>query len=133
MIEAIVNNKEFLAIIISFLTIIVPFIQYLKTKSTEQSQRNQESFHEKMIKKLTNQKGEIGLEEQVAVIFDLRNYPQYYSVTKRMLHACIVRWKLEREKNPHFDSLILEATETLRYLDCNLFKRFFISIKDKYI
>ena len=142
MIEAIVNNKEFLAIIVSFLTIIVPFfavlfpfLQYLSSKSEEQKQKNQETFHEKIMKKITNQNPEkkIGLEEQVAVIFDLRNYPQYYSVTKRMLRTCVVRWKQEREKNPHFDSLILEATETLKYLNSNPLEKFFIRIKDKYM
>lgn len=126
------ENKEFFAFIVSFLAILVPFVQYLNTKRIEQTQKNQEVFYEKMLKKFTNQEAKTGLEEQIVVIYDLRNYPQYNSVIKRILPTSIKRWKSELKEKPQFKGLIIEATETLKYLNSNFFNKLFIRFKERY-
>ena len=125
MIEYIVKNKEFFVIIISLLGIIGPLTSFLVTKSKEQQQLNFEKFHKDLMYGLSNRKAEIGLDQQVAILYELRNYPAYYPVIKRLLQFQIKRWKGELKTNPHFSQLINEANETLNFMSENFFKRFF--------
>jgi hypothetical protein len=123
----IINNKEFSALIISLLALIIPLWQYLNSKKQEQRQINLINFHEKIIRKISNRdpNANIGLEEQVAVIFELRNFPEYSPVIVRMLTDCIVRWEEEIIKYPHYKSLIAEAKETMNFFSRNFISRFF--------
>src|SRR3989338_4179130 len=102
-IDFIIVNKEFFGILVSFLAFIIPLWQYINSKRQEQRQLNFINFHEKIIRKLGGRREdpseEIGIEEQVAVIFELRNYSEYYPVTTRILNNCVIRWK-ESIKDP---------------------------------
>ena len=133
--ELLIANKEFLGIVVSFLGIIVPLYQYLSAKRREQIQKNFEKFHEMLIKKIANQDEKSGLDEQVAVIFDLKNFPEYYPVTKRLLKKQINRWEGLLKDKPHMSWLIDEAKETINYIDKNrnFFIRIWAEFKNKYL
>lgn len=127
--------KEILAIGISFFGIIVPLFQYLHTKKREQDQLNFERFHEKIIRKISNIKTEAGLDEQIAVIFDLKRFPEYYPVSKRILTDLKDWWKPQLKEKPHFSRLITEADETIKYINenKNYFKRLWSEFESKYL
>ncbi len=124
-IDLIQQNKEFIAILISFLTLIVPFTSFLITKNREQKQLNFEKFHRDLMKGLSNldKKNIIGLEQQIAIIYEFRNYPKYYPVIRRILFFEIKRWKKDLKEKPHFAEIINEANETISFTKKNYIKR----------
>lgn len=113
----IIENKEFFILIMSLFGLVVPVWQFLYNKSKELRQINLINFHEKMISKISNL-GDIkaGLDEQVAVIFELRNFPKYYPVILRILSSNKDRWQNMLRNEPQFKILIDEADETINYI-----------------
>ncbi len=131
----ILENKEAFGIIISFLAVIIPLFNYLNAKNKEQKQINFERFHEKIIRKISNLKIDAGLDEQITVIYDLRRFPEYYSVSRRILTDLKEWWMPQLNEKPHFKRLIIEADETIKYIDTNknFFKRVYTEFRDKYL
>ena len=128
----IINNKEFIGIIISFLGVVIPLAIFLINKNKEQRQINFEKFHKEIIRALYNKDTEFGLDQQIAIIFEIRNFPEYFSVAKRILMDSKDYWKsLNSDKkltDISFNRLIKEADETIKYIDKCIICRFFIRI-----
>jgi len=113
-------NKDFADIaikgvvaLVAILGVVFPVWRYLNAKSKEQNQLNLVNFHEKMLGKFSNQQGSAGLEEQVAVVFELRNYPKYFPVTKRILTEAQNRLRGKLTERPELKMLIDEMDLTL--------------------
>lgn len=131
------TNRDFLYIIgkaiiviTAFFTVLLPFMQYLSSKGREQRQQNFVNFHDKIMKTISGHEREARHDEQLAVIFELRNYPEYFPVSKRILSG----HKAELEaaaKNETSKSLISEINETLEYMNQNRLKRFLTRVKGK--
>jgi hypothetical protein len=132
MIGYIMANKEFFGIIISFLGVVIPLAIFLVSKNKEQKQINFEKFHTYLIKGISNLKGDTGLDDQVAIIYEFRNYPEYYPVVRRLLHFQIDRWKKELKESPHYSLLIDEAEETFKYIDKIALARLLIRLWSKW-
>lgn len=131
MINILSTQKEFIGIVIAFLGVIIPLVMFLINKNREQKQINFERFHEKMIRKISNIGGSAGLDEQIAVIYDLKRFPGYYLVIKRILTDLIKWWKPQLQKNPHFIRLINEANLTLAFINKNLLSRYYSKFKER--
>jgi hypothetical protein len=129
-----IENKEFFGLVISFLALVVPLWQYINSKKKEQRLNNFTLFHGKVIKVISNMDSSagIGLYDQIAGIWELRNFPEYYPVIKRLLEFCIKKWERELNEKPHFDALIQEAKITLEYINRNFVSRFCIKLHDRY-
>jgi hypothetical protein len=123
------ENLEMFVLFVSFLSVVFPFWQYMNAKRKEQRWKNFENFHEKIVRKISNRNGETGLDEQIAVIYDLRNFPEYYPVTDRILSDLIKWWRPQIITTPHFDRLIKEAEQTLDYIRGGIFRRCWSHIK----
>lgn len=124
-IDWIVENKEFLGIIATFLSLVIPFATFILTKNKEQKQINFEKFHKDLTRGLANLDNDTGLDQQVAIIFEFRNYPQYYPVVRRILTAQIARWRKKEKSEPHYVQLIEEANKTIEYSRYNFLKRLY--------
>ncbi len=111
----VIENKEFFGIVVSFLSIVIPSTILVLTKNKEQKQIIFEKFHKDLMKGLANLDGQTGFDSQVAIIYELRNYPKYYPVIRRLLHAQIARWNIELKSKPHFSQLIDEAKKTIDF------------------
>lgn len=123
MITLIVDNKEFFGILVSILTVLIPLATFLVSKNKEQKLKNFENFHQFLIRGLANLDNKTGLDQQVAIIYELRQYPRYKPVVIRLLRAQLKRWKSELEVKPHFQQLIEEAELTINYLKKNFLQR----------
>jgi hypothetical protein len=119
----VIQNKESIGIVVGFITVITPYIMFVLSKRKEQEQLYFQRFHETLMRGLSNRRGELGLDQQVAILFELRNYPKYYSVIKRLLKFQINRWTKMLKEKPHFKMLITEAEETINIIDKNWFQR----------
>ena len=91
MLKAIKENIELIAMFISFLPIVVSLVSLLLKKAREQEIKNYQRVHS-LIKDLSNQSETVGLDQQLAIIFEMKNFPQYRPVIKRILEGSIRRW-----------------------------------------
>jgi len=126
MLKFLIANIEFLGIIVSLLVGLIPLAIFLFTKIKEQQRVNFKNFHTYLVKGLSNQKGNTGLDDQVAIIFEFREYPKYYPVIRRLLKFKITHWKKSLKEKPHFNLLIKEAQETIKFINRFPLKRFFL-------
>lgn len=125
MIPLIVDNKEFFGILISILTLLIPLATFLVSKNKEQQQKNFENFHQFLLRGLANLDEDTGLDQQVAIIYEMRQYPKYKPVVIRLLRAQLKRWQRELKNKPHFQQLITESQLTISYLEKNFLQRAF--------
>jgi hypothetical protein len=128
MLNFIIQNKEVIGIIISFFAIVVPLFIFLINKKKQKKQINFNRFHKDLIKGLSNQDGRVGLDQQVAIIFELRNFPEYYPASRRILVEFNNNWKKRQESEPKLKRLIAEAEKTMNYMNKNFIEKFFIRI-----
>lgn len=131
MIQAVIENKDFIGIIIAFLGVVIPLAIFLISKSKEQRQINFEKFHKEVISGLSNQYKNVGLDQQIAIIFELRNFPEYFPVTKRILIDLKNFWKLSVLDEESLRRLNKEADETINYMNKCIICRFFVRVKDR--
>ncbi len=126
MIQAIKENIELLAVFVSFLPIVISLVSLFLKKGREQEIKNYQRVHS-LIKNLSNQNGTVGLDQQLAIIFEMKNLPQYRPVIKRILENSIIRWK--KQEDLKYKQLIEESEYTLRYLDTISLYRLYLKIK----
>ncbi len=117
--------QTLISILIPLIPVAVTLITFLISKNREQKQINFEKFHNGLMKGLANLDGKTGLDQQVAIIYELRNYPEYFPVIKRLLNYQIKRWTKELKNSPQFSELINEAKETRDFIDKNFVIRLF--------
>ena len=106
---------EALGLLIAYFSLIVPIQQYLGQRRVEEKDKRFNNYH-RLIKELVSpdsQSQVIMIDRQIAVIFELRNYSDYYELSKRILEDLKTIWQ------PHESSarLINEIELTLRYID----------------
>ena len=86
-------------------------LQYVTTRAREAKAREFEVFH-KLILELVQPEAPDAkkfLDRQIAVVFELRFFPRYYPVTRRILKGLKADWS----KNPEFKRLVDEMDHTL--------------------
>jgi hypothetical protein len=92
----------------------IKFREYLRDKRFE-------TYH-KLIDELVDERshssGNLKLDRQVAIIFELRNFPRYFEVTQRILKALKVTWKGNKR-------LVDELEYSLNYIEKNRRHRLF--------
>ena len=115
LLSSIIANKEFVVLI----SIIIPVWQFLYSKRNEQKQIEFENFHEKILKKLSNLGKNEALDSQIAIVYEMRNYPRYYLVSKRILTRLHKKWKSEKSN----EDLLTEIKLTIDYMNLNLVQR----------
>ena len=135
MIETLVANKEIFALVVTFLGIVLPLAQYLHAKTKEQRQKNFDNFHNKVIKIIACKKDDndddIKMDQQVAAVFELRNFPSYFALSRNMLiyrREQVVKGLVSK---PHLQPLIDEIDRTRNYMNKNILSRLYSRITDR--
>ena len=62
------------------------------------------------------------LDRQIVIVFEFRNFPEYYKVTKRVLEGLRIQWNVPGNVGQR---LITEMDITIEYIDSSYFKRRF--------
>lgn len=102
-----------LTILLTAVAGIFKFWQYVNIKKTELRQKAFDNYH-KLIKDLvqSDTQGEkIKLDRQVAAVYELRNYPEYFNVSIRILQE----W-LDRHEVQNFRQLYQEIELSINYM-----------------
>ena len=106
---------KLLGILISFFGVIVPLYKFITEKNLSQRDLRFKTYH-LLIKQLVEPedgKDGIMLDRQVATCFELRNFPEYFEITKRILTDLKAQW----EKDPLNKRIITEIDYTIKYIE----------------
>ncbi|MEA2089090.1 MAG: hypothetical protein U9O55_04635 [Patescibacteria group bacterium] len=99
---------------IGFIISILKVLQYWNLRTKELKVKRFKIYHDYLIRNLvqpdTND-GIMKLDRQIAIIYELKNFPEYYDVSIRILKGLKKHWK--KDKN----------------LDCRIFEEIDLSIK----
>ena len=89
------ENSDQIGIFLAIIPIVWASIQYLWSKRTELKHRQFETYHA-LIKSLVQREDKdqpMMLDRQIAIIFELRNFKEYYPVSLRILKGLKESWK----------------------------------------
>jgi hypothetical protein len=91
--------------------------QFLSVRKRESRQKEFDQYHlliERLVAPSQARQG-IFLDQQIAVVFELRNFPQYFELTERMLEGLETEW-VRTPGWENYNRLIQEIGLTLRYI-----------------
>lgn len=103
------------AAVVTAIPVIWAAFQYILIKRAEEKDRNFRTYH-RLIKELVQGDGvksedPVYLDRQVAVIYELRNFPTYYPVTLRILDKSMISWGLTKQRY-----LLAESAHTVSFI-----------------
>ncbi len=79
----------FLGVLIPLFTLAFSALKYVDIRELEQRQQSFDNYHG-LIERLTNTDS---MDAQAAILYELRNYPEYKDVSIRILNSYQVKWK----------------------------------------
>ncbi|MFJ4386988.1 hypothetical protein ACIP02_22005 [Pseudomonas sp. NPDC089408] len=102
---------------------------YISIKRSEERGRRFSSYHE--LVEALNGDGKGGspyIDRQITVVYEMRNFPEYYPVTLRLLKRSLERWRMRDrdavyinrwlwKKPVNNSSLVQEAELTIKYIE----------------
>ncbi|MDF9756748.1 hypothetical protein [Pseudomonas hunanensis] len=108
------------AIFVSLVTGGLALYHYISIKKSEEAARRFTTYH-KMIQDLNiGEDGEAQyIDRQMAIVYEMRNFPEYYPATLRLLKRSLPRWRLTAmSSNPLSPNLLAEeASLTIKYIE----------------
>lgn len=101
---------KLLGIIISLFGIVIPLYKFLVEKKLKQKDLRFNTYHSLIQNLVEPKEGKdyIMLDKQIAICFELRNFPEYFEVTQRILKGLYEIWNKDRIRN--------EIIYTLKYI-----------------
>lgn len=111
------SNTANLSILGAAVAVVVSKTQEFIRSRTEGRERDFQAFH-RLVRELVSpdKPGEVmHIDRQAAVVFELRHFPRYYDLTRRMLAGLRQAWSADPE-GP-FPRLINEIDLTLEYIN----------------
>jgi hypothetical protein len=101
-------------LIIAFMSFFMPIRQYIDQRRLEEKDKRFTNYHKLIEGLVDHPAGQPKLDRQIAIVFELRNYPEYFQVTVRILKGLQDSWL------PTGDSvkrLITEIDLTIDYIN----------------
>lgn len=136
------DNNGALGFLLALLTAGSALYHYISIKRSEERARRFASYHE--LVEALNGNGAGGapfIDRQIAVVYEMRNFPEYYPVTLRVLKRSLERWKKLKydttftSKFPGSkvvpNTLIDEAVLTIRYIERRRLESSYLCIPDE--
>lgn len=123
------------AVLISLITGGFALYHYISIKRSEEEARRFSTYHN-MIQDLNIGKdGEAQyIDRQMAIVYEMRNFPEYYPVTLRLLNRSLPRWRLyaATKGNPLSPYLLPEeAILTIKFIKRKMGERSYLCIPEE--
>lgn len=99
-------------------TFVWSVLQFAFVRRREQRAHEFEAYH-RLIRELVSPDGTNGsmwIDRQIAAIFELRHFPRYFEVTKRILVGLREKWSIDPAST--WARLLHEVDLTLQYVQC---------------
>ena len=112
------NWDKILGLSIAYFSLVIPIFKFLQDKRKEERNKRFENYHKLIDELAGGQSGkQVMLDRQIAIIFELRNFRDYYPVSLRILIGLKTTWKNADQK------LLNEIILTEKYINTSWFKR----------
>lgn len=112
------TNIGIISLVVTLILAIIPaiwaYIKHLNLKSKELKFERYKMFHE-LIKGLIEPSASgqsVPLDRQIIIVYELREYKEYYELLHRMLVGLRIQWNA-----PEFKRLIDELDRTIKYIE----------------
>jgi hypothetical protein len=104
-----------LAFILSVAVLAGSALRYVTVRRDELRNIRYEKYHELLLKvsRGADEQGLLKLVSQRAFIYELRHFPEYGALTKRLLESLLIEWKENTEKSK---KLTFEIQDTIKAL-----------------
>lgn len=114
------NWDKILGALIAYFSLVLPIYKYLQDKRKEERNKRFENYHKLIDELVGGQAGkDVMLDRQVAIIYELRNFNEYFPVTLRILEGLKNTWSQQD------DRLLNEIRLTEEYINSSWLKRRF--------
>jgi hypothetical protein len=107
-----IHPLELAGLILAYFALVVPIRQYLGQKRLEEKDKRFTNYHT-LVKDIVGADGNVFIDRQIAAVFELRNYSEYYDVTERILMGLRRTWI---ESNIPAERLIMEIDLTVDFI-----------------
>lgn len=127
------DNNGALAFLLAFITAGCALYHYISIKRSEERARRFSNFHQ-LIQDMNGDAtgGAPYIDRQIAIIFELRNFPEYFPVTERILNRARKRWIFKNFGNGGvYDGVIKEADKTLSLISRRQDCKYYLSIEEE--
>jgi hypothetical protein len=111
-----------LAVLVSIVVAVIAFYNYIDVRRSEERGKQYDRYH-RLLEDLNirNQDDAPFIDRQIAVVYELRNFPEYYPVTLRILKRSLPHWRhLEQTSkalNNRVNTLFSEAVLTIKFIE----------------
>lgn len=136
------DNNGALAFLLALVVAGCALYHYISIKRAEERARRFSSYHE--LVEALNGNGTGGapfVDRQITVVFEMRNFPEYYPVTLRLLERSLERWR-KLKTSTQFTStlpgsisvpntLIDEALLTIKFIKRKQAERSYLCIQEE--
>lgn len=113
------NWDKILGIIIAYFSLVLPIFRYLKDKRKDDRNKRFENYHKLLDDLLGGQpNSQVKIDRQIAILFELRNFSDYYPVTLRILDNLKNTWK-------EIPLLVTEINLTEKYINSSFLDKLF--------
>jgi hypothetical protein len=94
---------------------VVSIFQFLSVRKRESREREFDKYHS-LIERLVSpdKSGGVFLDRQIAVVFELRNFPRYYDCTQRILKGLKLDWQTQKAPSRLIDEIDLTLNHIKR-------------------
>ncbi|TDE26945.1 hypothetical protein E0I61_15840 [Flavobacterium ranwuense] len=117
---------EFIGLILGifaiYISIIQPILSFTKAQKKANKDKRFETYHN-LIDHFAGANGGTKLDRQIAIAFELRRFPEYHPVTKRILKDWIN--KHDESTESVIKRLVKEMQLTVNYIEASYFERRF--------
>ena len=119
------NLDKILGVLIAYFSLILPIYKFLQDKRKEERNKRFENYHKLIDELVGGQPGrQVMLDRQIAIIFELRHFKEYFPVTLRILTGLKTSWANSNQR------LLDEIAMTEQYIKASWFDRKFY-LKEK--
>lgn len=94
--EFLVTYNGVLAVIVAVVVSVIGFAHYISVRRSEERGKQYDRYHKLLDDLNANVRGDAPfIDRQIAVVFELRNFPEYYPVSLRILRRSLERWRVQ--------------------------------------
>jgi len=112
------NWDKILGVLIAYFSLVLPIYKFLQDKRKEERNKRFENYHKLIDELVGGQPGrQVMLDRQIAIIFELRHFKEYFPVTSRILTGLKTTWANSNQR------LLEEIALTEKYINSSWFDR----------
>ncbi|OSR73972.1 hypothetical protein BV326_01428 [Pseudomonas syringae pv. actinidiae] len=115
------NYSGIIGAIFAICVALISLYNYISIKRAEERGRRYDRYHQLLANLNANSNGDAPfVDRQVAVVYEMRNFPEYYPVSVRIIEKSISRWKYLYDLSLSPVAIVAHAQPNTLYLEAKI-------------